>query len=87
MEYGQNHEQTHPNSSGSPGFSPSFHNKNGSPCPNKNPGAGGGAPGSLATASEDTSLRVLNVSGLGKETHLGKFDHDRSLFSRSLESW
>ena len=49
--------------------------------------APGGAPGSLATASEDTSLRVLNVSGLGKETHLGKFDHDRSLFSRSLESW
>ena len=65
MEYGQNHEQTHPNSSGSPGFSPSFHNKNGSPCPNKNPGARRRSSGQLGhgpprtRASECSTCQAL----------------------------
>ena len=67
MEDGQNHEQNHPNSSDSPGFFSQFSLQLPRHAPTKTqaPGAGG-APGilaTLATASEDTSLRVLNVSG------------------------
>ena len=63
------------------GFLPVFTTKMARHAPTKTQAPGGaGAPGSLATASEDTSLRVLNVSG--RQTAPGSGGESHVFFSR-----